>query len=266
VEGSYVAVSQHVFDEIEDGGVELRGPKSILPNWVVGPYASLDGREWYEPGRAVRCAFTGTLHVWKGTDVAIEAIALLRRTTPDAVVILDVFGEDAAGYFTQMAGDLGVADVVRFHGFRPHAEVMRMYVDYDLFVFPTAPRDPFPLAPIEAGVAGCVPLITDDCGFAEWFVGDVHCLKAPRTAEGFAQALHRVFRGEVRLEPIGRRMAAVIRRDFDWEAVMPRHEAAIVAAAQRPRRPSADQATLQRLAVYGERLAERLVEEMATAG
>ena len=254
-----VAVSRHVFDEIEDSGVALDGDRHIVPNWLTPPHPPLQ-RSWHTPGRTLRCVTTGTLHRWKGTDVALDTIARLHEASA-ADVTLDVYGDDTLGEFAQLANDLGVADVVQFRGFRPHAEITAMYRDYDVFLFPTASREPFGIAAMEAAASGCVPLVTDNCGYAEWFVAGVHCLKAQATAEHFAAALLPFLRGESSLESIGRRAAAVVRRDFDADVVLPRIESILTVAAQQPHRPAKRASDLQRLAVYAELLALRLVEE-----
>ena len=54
---------------------------------------------------------------------------------------------------------------------------------------PDPRREPFGFAPLEAAARGCVPIMSQACGIAEWFVHGVHFLKAPRTAEAFAEAV-----------------------------------------------------------------------------
>jgi hypothetical protein len=66
-----------------------------------------------------------------------------------------------------MTYDRGVADVVRVRGSLGQSELVQRYVAHDLFIFPTWSGKPFGFAPLEA--AACVPLVTADCGFAEWW-------------------------------------------------------------------------------------------------
>jgi glycosyltransferase involved in cell wall biosynthesis len=100
-----------------------------------------------------------------------------------------------------------------------------------MFVFPTWPREPFGVAPLEAAAHGCVPLISADCGISEWLLDGVHCLKALRTPAAFADALERVLDGIVRLEGISRRVRAICARDFHIDAVAAQIETALRQAA-----------------------------------
>ena len=93
-------------------------------------------------------------------------------------------------------------------GVRPHAELLELYGEYDVFAFPTRDREPFGLVPLEAAARGCVPVITRRCGIAEWLVHGVHCLKVDRSCRGLRGRLGAILEGEIALEP----MAAPRRR------------------------------------------------------
>jgi glycogen(starch) synthase len=223
--GRYLACSAHVVGEIRIGGIVLNGPLALLPNWVVGELPPARS-EFGDPLRIVSAV--GVLGEHKGTDVLIEAAALVRPRR----FAVDLYGREDDGRFRTLIEKLGVADVVRLRGLVDQAELLRGYRDYDVFAFPTARREPFAFAPLEAAAAGCVPLISDDSGNAEWMVDGVHCLKARRAPEDFAARLGAIVRGELDLAPIARRAQAIVREQFHLPALMPRIEAALAAAAR----------------------------------
>jgi glycosyltransferase involved in cell wall biosynthesis len=156
---------------------------------------------------------------------------------------------------------------VTLKGMLPQAELAQRLGQYDIFAFPTWRREPFGCAPLEAAIAGCVPVLAETCGISEWLVHGVHCLKTQRTPQGFARVFADILSGVIDLEPLGRRAAAVVRRDFHLNAVLPRIERALATAAGRSRTGAGSPAEALRLALLGERLTQVLIQEMAeTAG
>ncbi len=114
-------------------------------------------RHQLDPARGLRLVTTGRQEHGKGTNVVISALALLARTLPD--ISLDVVGDGRAlGDFRVLAASLGVGDRVRFHGQVPHARVLELLREADLFCFPTA-SEGFPKSVIEALACG-LPVIT----------------------------------------------------------------------------------------------------------
>ena len=103
--------------------------------------------------------------------------------------------------------------------------------------------------------------VTQSCGIGEWFVHDVHCLKAPRTAAAFANMFQDVLDGRTLLAPLGRRASAVIWRDFHLHALLPRIERALKTAARQSREGAGSSEEAYRLALLAERLTQVLVQQ-----
>jgi glycogen synthase len=246
--------------EIEDQGITLNGRIELLPNWITGARPK-PRRTYYERGH-LRIMSAGSVNRDKGIDILIEAAARL-RTLGITDFSIDIYGK---------VGDPSLAHLIRHHdldhivilkGERPHVELLERYAEYDIFAFPTWRREPFGMVPIEAAARGCVPLITSRCGVAEWLVHGVHCLKAERSAEGFARTLFEVATGSIALGPIARRATEIAWSEFHLDVILPKIEAVLTKAA-RPGRGSIDRKTaadLYRLARMAEQLAEGLVEE-----
>ena len=259
--GTWIACSQGLLDEIEAAGATLGDRTAVLPNWVSGPRPQPRTR-WYKPGGILRCAFAGRLVRAKGADIAIDALARLAasgHTSIELHVYGDGVGRDA---LERRAATCGVGDRVHFSGAVARPVLLERLSEMDVFVFPTWTREPFAFAPLEAAGRGCVPLVTAACGNAEWFMDGVHVLKADRDAQAFARSLGRVLEGEIDLEAIGRRAAAIIWSDFHISAVFDRVERllgeAIVCGGPATESPRS-WARAEHLAGLGDRLMEVLL-------
>ena len=260
LDGHYLACSTRLVEEIEAGGVRLRPHVDVVPNWVVGEPPAPRERA-YKPGETLRIMAAGQIAQRKGTDHIIEAAARLRDRGIDQFSI-DFHGLVDDLFFPALAKVRGLEGHITFNGPRPHAELARLYPLYDVFAFPTWPREPFAFAPLEAMWRGCVPLMSQANGNAEWAVHGVHCLKAERTPDAFADALGAIIDGSIDLGPIARRGASIVGRDFHLDALVPRIERALATAGRGPRiKPpgSADEA--YRMALLAEKLTRVLVQE-----
>lgn len=257
--GRYVMCSSHVLGEIRAAGVGLGERVYVLPNWVTGDPPA-PRRDFFAGGELRVLAASGVLCEPKGTHIVIEAAARL-RDHGFANFSIDVYGAEQDARFRAMVHERRVEEFVRFQGARSHSELLALYPAYDLFLFPSWSREPFGFAPLEAAAAGCVPVVSAECGIAEWLIGGVDCLKAGRDAEQFAQCIAAVLRHEVKLEALGARAQAVAWREFHISVTARRVSALLAqAAAERgPGRP--DSREFVALAGFAEVLIQALVEE-----
>ncbi len=265
LDGKYVACSSRLIEEIEDGGVRLQPDVEVVPNWVIGK-APPARTSFFEPGKAtLRLVAAGQINRNKGADLIIEAAAILRDRGYDRFEI-EFYGHLDDAYFPSLVKARDVQDRVFFRGFLPQARLAELYFDRDVFLFPTWPREPFGFAPLEAAWRGCVPLMSQTCGMAEWFVSGVHCLKAARTADSFADSIASILDGTTPLGPIARRAAAVIGRDFHIDTQVLKIERALERAARKVRAVEAGTSSeAYRLALLAEKLATVLVQEALPA-
>jgi glycosyltransferase involved in cell wall biosynthesis len=260
--GQWIACSQGVVEEIAAAGISLGGRTSVLPNWIMGARRPRV-RGYLEDGW-LRMVFAGAISEFKGVHIAIGAADLLRRSGFTNFSI-DLYGDDRGSPFQEMIDRLQLGDCVVLRGHRPHAEMVELYREYDVMLFPTWSREPMAFAPLEATAHGCVPLLTDTCGNSEWFVHGVHLLKAQRTAGAFASAVRDILDGRVDLETIGRRAADVVWRDFHIDAVAARIERVLDDALRAPRSmPMATPAEAYRLALVAEHLLRTGLQAAAT--
>ena len=203
----------------------------------------------------------GVVNRQKGVDILIEAAALLLRAGLDDFSI-DIYGRIDDSTLPDLSRTLGLSRHIVFQGERPHAEILSRYAEYDVFAFPTQEREPFGIVPLEAMAGGCVPLITRRCGVAEWLVHGVHCLKAARRPDAFADALATILRGQVDLSPIANRGRDLVWNRFHLDAVLPEIEAILIAAAHaKPAERPGSAADAYRLSKLAEGLAHNLIRQ-----
>jgi glycosyltransferase involved in cell wall biosynthesis len=117
------------------------------------------------PGDAFVVAVLGRISGWKGQHVLIRALAEL----PEAVAL--IAGDPWPGQerheraLRELAERLGVAERVRFAGFRDDVE--NVYGAADVVVVPSTRPDPLPNAALEAAAAGCCVVAANHGGLPE---------------------------------------------------------------------------------------------------
>jgi glycosyltransferase involved in cell wall biosynthesis len=141
------------------------------------------------PSRTLRVGFVGRLIRHKGLDVLLEAAA------PDRRIAIDVFGagpesENLAG----LAGRLGVADRVTFHGHVDEAALPEVYPRFDVLAVPSVPLpgwvEQFGRVVVEAQASG-VPVVASASGALPEVVGDSGLLVPPNDPASLRAALGR---------------------------------------------------------------------------
>jgi glycogen(starch) synthase len=255
--GAWIACSQRLVEEITEGGAPLSGEVVAIPNWVTGPRPA-QRDTWFKPGRTLRCVYTGQVVASKGIGIILNTVARLRG---DGYAIeVDLFGDgpDRAGFEAHVIG-LGLVEAVRFRGLLSQSDLLSELAGFDVMLYPTAVREPFGFAPLEAAARGCVPLVTAGSGITEWLVEGVHLLTAPADVDGFATALRDILIGETDLAPIGRRGQRTVLQDFHIEAIAPRVESLLEQAANRPiRSTSVSWQDIGRMARIAELLSDQV--------
>ena len=260
--GSYIAVSHRLVREIEASGIPLLPKLEILPNWIVGD--RVPARRPYQAGEPLRIVMAGRLVREKGVEVLIDAARILRERGHEDFTV-DLFGKVIDLTYPSLVRVHGLERHVRFLGALPQEQMVKRLSDYDVFAMPTEAREPFGVAPLEAASRGCVPILSRECGIAEWLVDGVHCLKAERNGPSFADRFESILKGEIDLARIARRVHAMVWRDFHLDAVVPKIERLLAEAAGQSRDGAGSPEEFYRLAIIAERLMYVLVQESFVA-
>lgn len=164
--------------------------------------------------------FVGRLQPFKGTDLAVQALARLGRMVPDARLVI-VGGDSPRGSFGERlrlrlaALRLGVADRIRFLEPVTHAELPDLYRAADVVVVPSA-SESFGLVALEAAACG-TPVVATDVGGLRLTVRDgvTGYLVGTRDPSSFAAALSRVLADPSAAERLGANAVELARR-FPW--------------------------------------------------
>jgi len=160
-------------------------------------------------------AILGRISSWKGQDVLIRALAVCGDDGTIALVAGDPWpGEERRlEELRALAGSLGVADRVRFTGFRPDVE--NVYGAADVVAVPSTQPDPLPNAALEAAAAGCCVVAADHGGLPEILTdGVTGRLVTPGDPAALARALAELRADPAARERLGAAAAADVRARF----------------------------------------------------
>lgn len=255
--GRFIACSQTVVNTVERL-VPIQALTLILPNWITHTSPSIE-REYFD-GKHLKLAYAGRVAEEKGVQLLVEMMALLRGWGYTGMT-LDIMGSGNVEEIASRISQLGLEDCTHLLGWLPQGEVRQRLRECDVFVFPTQEDDSMPLSPLEAASAGCVPLIPLVSGISEWLVDGVHCLKAERSADGFARMIRAVMDGEVDLEGLSRRAVMAVHESFSIGSIIPTIERELTVASGHRRLASERADDFYRLALIGDALLREHVLE-----
>lgn len=165
----------------------------------------------------LRLLYVGYLQALKGIDLALEA---LRESGTDATLTL--VGD---GNFTDpckaLTHRLALSDRVHFLGRRPRAEVLRLYPEFDVVMFPSL-HDTGGYTVLE-GLANGLPTICLDCGGPALAVNASCGIKVPlgnrsEVVRGLANAIQTYDKQRELLSTQADAARAVVARQYDWKS------------------------------------------------
>ncbi|HEX9108421.1 MAG TPA: glycosyltransferase family 4 protein [Longimicrobiales bacterium] len=172
-------------------------------------------REAPRPGPA-RVLHVGSLNRVKDQGTLLRAAARLREL--GVAFQLDVAGEDTLGGEVQrLAHDLGLGDVVRFHGFLPQQLLRPLMEAADVLVV-SSRHEADPIVALEAAVAG-VPVVGTAVGHLVEWAPEAALVVPVGDAAGLADAVAALLADErrrLRVAMAARARAMV--EDADWTA------------------------------------------------
>jgi D-inositol-3-phosphate glycosyltransferase len=162
--------------------------------------------------------FVGRIQALKGPDVAVRALAELRRK--DALLLLVGGASGAEGEFEvallhRLIADLGVADQVRFVPPQPHHILSTYYRAADVVLVPSR-SESFGLVALEASACG-VPVVASAVGGLLTLIdhGDTGFLVPDRHPATFAHHIAQLLDDPLRAAAMGARGAVRARR-YTW--------------------------------------------------
>ena len=204
-------MSKRLLSEIESSGVSIGGDVSIIPGWADDLSKSprhtktADGRR--------RFVAIGVLSLEKGTDLLLQTVSEL----PDEIknsVFIEFFGRGDIHRYQAEARRLNIADCVRFHGQRPHREILEALPGFRALLFPTWTREPFGFVALEAAIGGVLPVFTKGIGASEILQDRVHALHIDRSIKSLKAAIVWVVENDEAASAIGLTAQTLVRQKY----------------------------------------------------
>ena len=178
------------------------------------------GQMPYQPRRAsqgpLKLLYVGNLLALKGIDLSLEAFAASGADTTFTLIGTGSYLEAAK----RLTAKLGLRNRVEFLGRLPREDVLKIYPDYDVFVFPSL-HDTGGYAVIEA-MFNELPVVCLDCGGPAVAVQLGCGVKVPlgpraHVISGLATALRSYAQDRPALLEHGRAAREAVLRHYDWD-------------------------------------------------
>jgi glycosyltransferase involved in cell wall biosynthesis len=207
-----IAISADIGSEAEAAG--WRGRVSVVHNGLV-----FDAPEPHGDGD--RIAMVGRINQWKGHDVLVDALALLRDRGIE--VRADIAGDAFPGQEHYVASlqqhirDRGLEDQIQLLGYVD--DVPGLLRDAAILVAPAVWPEPFGLALVDAMGRG-VACIASNAGGPREIIhpGKTGLLVPPGDAAALAEAIEELWASPSRRTAMGEAAAADVRARFSIEA------------------------------------------------
>jgi D-inositol-3-phosphate glycosyltransferase len=176
--------------------IELVPPGVLHAFFSPGDKAGARVAVGIEPDRPV-LLFVGRIQPLKALDVAVGALAQVRRRHPGAVLVVVGGASGAKGpgevaRVTELAAGLGVTDAIRFVEPQPHHMLSTWYRAADVVVVPSR-SESFGLVALEAAACG-IPVVAANVGGLRTLVDDgrTGILVDGRDPASYADAISRL--------------------------------------------------------------------------
>lgn len=218
--------SQHLKDEALAAGQPVQDARVIHwgTNVHIAPLEPLAA-----PPR--RLLYVGQIMAHKGVHTAIEAMQRLMAAGHADITLTLAGGSvdpDYAARVRRQVADAGLEHCCRFTGGLPRPELLALYHDHDILIFPSAWEEPFAITPLEAMASGLAVVGTTTGGSKEIFEDGVNALTFPKEdAAACAAQLQRLLKDRALFERIRWCGQETIRDKFRFEIMVDQIEAAL---------------------------------------
>ncbi|MGB5080356.1 MAG: glycosyltransferase family 4 protein [Burkholderiales bacterium] len=153
----------------------------LVPN-AIDPAGLTDRLRFYNTHAPLRLVYVGRLVRAKGLFEIVEALSELKRAGREFVFFVAGEGEDH-GELMAASEKAALQDRVRFLGSVFAAEKRRLWLQSDVFVFPSY-MEGLPYSLLEAMAAGCVPIATPVAAIPDVMRDGEHGLFVPARDPG----------------------------------------------------------------------------------
>ncbi len=196
------------------GGINIIA-NGVDPGSLADPGTEA-GTKSYPEGPVI--AFLGRLVPEKGVQVIIEALPLIRRSHPGAVLVVagrGPFEED----LKKLAGLHGVSQNVHFIGFVNDVGRNRLLAEAAVAVFPSI-YEPFGIVALEAMAAGTPVLVSDTGGLGEIVSHGIDGVKfSPGRPDLLARYVVELLDRPDLARKLGRKAYSKVLSRYDWNEI-----------------------------------------------
>ena len=157
----------------------------------------------------------------KGIDDAIQAMSLLKKNTDTPFTYDLVGGGPLLETLKQQAQNLGLTDVINFHGVQTHSGVKKLLSEADVFLLPSkvasdGDMEGIPVSLMESMSCGIVTLSTLHSGIPELIEHELEGFLVPESSPiGISNQLSRIMEGEYNLSNIRMHALAKVQGEFN---------------------------------------------------
>jgi glycosyltransferase involved in cell wall biosynthesis len=165
-----MCVSRAIKDGLLSAGLPLETAAVVHGGIDPQPFSAAVSSSRQEQRGIVRLLYAGGLGAHKGVHTAIEALGLVVAVCPDKDLRLTVVGSghpEYEAYLEDLVKEHGVTDQVEFQGRVPHDEMVAIYRNHDVLLFPSVWEEPFARVPLEAMASGLAVVATPTGGTSE---------------------------------------------------------------------------------------------------
>ena len=179
--------------------------------------------------------YTGTFEAYQGLDLLFDAMAIVRRTRPDARLVLAGGRHDQVTRAREQARAAGIDEVSHFAGERPAAEIPAYLLAADVLVSPRSRGTNTPLKIYQYLRSG-KPTVATRLLTHTQVLSDETAILTEATPQAFAEGILDALTDHVRAAAVGRRARELAETKYSYEAYLERTRQACTALMTTPTR------------------------------
>jgi len=179
--------------------------------------------------------YTGTFEAYQGLDLLFDAMAIVRRTRPDARLVLAGGRPDQVTRAREQARAAGIDEVSHFAGERPAAEIPAYLLAADVLVSPRSRGTNTPLKIYQYLRSG-KPTVATRLLTHTQVLSDETAILTEATPQAFAEGILDALTNHVRAAAVGRRARELAETKYSYEAYLERTRQACTALMTTPTR------------------------------
>lgn len=161
--------------------------------------------------------FVGRMVREKGVQVLLQALPIVRAERPNARLV--IVGGGYRAHLEEFVRFCGLEHAVRFTGFIPDADLLKLYRVIDVAVYPSL-YEPFGIVALEAMAAGAPVVVSDAGGLKEVVRHEqTGIVTWAGNAESLAWGVLRVLTDPAAAQQRAQNARKAVQREFNWQRI-----------------------------------------------